>query len=94
MSNVYQQFPRSLSEVLYPGDIVLVSTRDVLITWPGRFSSIAYMFRPTPDDNGTYYVDRTIEFGLVPENPGAAILAAEDILARINRHTVPDDFPF
>jgi hypothetical protein len=94
MSNVYQQFPRTLSEVLYPGDIVLVSTRDVLITWPGRFSSIAYMFRPYPDDNGTWWPSQTIEFGLVPENPGIAIVMAEDILARMNSYTVPDDFPF
>lgn len=94
MPSVYQQFPRTLSEVLYPGDIVLVSTRDVLITWPDRISSIAYMFRRTPDDDGTWWVDRTIEFGLVPENPGIAIVMAEDILARINSQTVPDDFPF
>lgn len=94
MSSFYQQFPRRLDEVLYPGDICLVCTRDVLVTWGSGKSDTAYMFRPTGQDDGTWWIDRTLELGEVPSNAGIAIRLAEDAVARINSQTVPDDFPF
>lgn len=94
MTQPYQQFPRRLDEVLYPGDTCLVCTKEVLVTWLDGNSDRAYMFRPTGQDDGTWWIDRTLELGEVPRNAGHAIRLAEDILARINSHTVPDDFPF